>query len=112
LFVGGLLTYDLRNIVKRAPRLTLAINLLAAPVAIGWLWMALSFDFPRLLTMSVIIAWLAVTLFFALLMIETFENTEWLILFIELILVYFWIASLIKLIQVVRGEADFPPLKP
>jgi hypothetical protein len=43
-------------------------------------------------------------------MVETFEQDTWMVVFVEVLGVYLWIASLVKLTRVVRGRAEFPDL--
>jgi hypothetical protein len=102
---------DLRNLVRRRPKLTLAVNLLALPVTALWVWAALAFDFSSPVFLTGLLSWFAISIYFAWLMVDTFEEGTWIIIFFELLGIYFWVSALIKLIRVVQGKTDFPPLQ-
>ncbi len=108
--MDGIWKYDLRNIVRLNPRLTLAINLLALPVAALWVWLSFTFHLPSALFLTVFLSWSVFCTVVAWLMIDAFEEGSWIVVFVQMLLVYFWIAALVKLVRVIKGKEEFPAL--
>lgn len=86
------------------------MNLLALPVTILWVWASYSLHLSSPFFLTVLFLWVGLCGFFACLMVESFEQDTWLAVFVEVIGVYYWISSLVKLTRVVRGKAEFPEL--
>lgn len=106
----SLLRYDLRNLVVKAPKLSLAILISAPPLVCVWLVLAISTALPPSATMTVLGVLLGVSLLTAGLVIATFEETPWFVVFIEILLVFYYFSAIWKLIQVVRGKRPMPRL--
>lgn len=60
--------------------------------------------------MTVLGVALGVSALTAALVVATFEDTPWYVVFIEILLVVYYFLALWKLIQVVRGKSPMPKL--
>jgi hypothetical protein len=114
--VGNVWLYDMCRFVKRAPRLTLAVNLFVPLITVLWLWLGFTQGLPSAVLLPVFIALLFTSAFAGYLLIETFYSFTCLescaIFLFPVFLVFYWFGAMVSLLRVVLGKAQFPEHAP